>query len=90
MEQRNDREPNDQNDRWERDERDNNRPSTNDHQEKDDQEESSAVSRRDQQDTNCPSELEVAALRVTHDLRDADDEKEDRYDDECPEGSGVY
>ena len=37
---------------------------TNDHQEMDDQEESNAISRRDQQDTSRPSEQEVGALRM--------------------------
>ena len=86
VEQRNDREPNDQNEERERDERDNDRPLTNDHQEKDNQVESSVISRWDQQDTNRPSELEVGALCVTHNARDADNEREDRYDDECLEG----
>ena len=45
LEQWNDHEPNDQNDRQDKDECDNNCPSMNDHQERDDQEESNVVSR---------------------------------------------
>ena len=41
----------------------------NDHQERDDQEESNSVSRRDQQDTSHPSELEVGALRMTQKMQ---------------------
>ena len=40
----------------------------NDYQERDDQEESNAVSRRDQQDTSRPSELEVGTLRMTQEM----------------------
>jgi len=38
------------------------------HQERDDQEESNAVSRRDQQDTSRPFELEVGTLRMTQEM----------------------
>ena len=41
----------------------------NDHQERDDQEESNAISRSDQQDTNRPSELEVDALRMAQKMQ---------------------
>ena len=50
--------------RQDRDERDNNHPLMNDHQERDDQEESNAISRWDQQDTSRPFELEVGVLRM--------------------------
>ena len=69
LEQQNDQEPNNQNDRQDRDERDNNRPPTNDHQEKDDQKESNVVSKQDEYDTNCPSELEVGALRMAQEMQ---------------------
>ena len=59
----------DQNDEQNRDKRNNNRPSMNDHQERDDQEESNAISRSDQQDTNRPSELEVDALRMAQKMQ---------------------
>ena len=68
LEQQNDQEPNNQNDGQDRDERNNNRPSMNYHQERDDQEESNAVSRRDQLDTSRPSELEVGTLRMTQEM----------------------
>ena len=41
----------------------------NDHQERDDQEESNVVSKGDQQDTNRPSELEVNAMRMAQEMQ---------------------
>ena len=69
LEQWNDQEPNNQNDRQDRDEHDNNRPLTNAHQERGDQEESNAISRRDQQDTSHPFELEVGVLRMAQEMQ---------------------
>ena len=36
------------------------------------------------------SSLWVGSWNVTHGARDVDDEGEDGYDDECPEGLGVH
>jgi len=55
--------------RQDRDERDNNHPPMNDHQERDDQEESNAISRWDQQDTSRPFELEVGVLRMAQEMQ---------------------
>ena len=69
LEQWNDQELNNQNEEQERDERDNNRPSMNNHQKRDNQEESNAINRRDQQDTSRPSELEVSVLHMTQETQ---------------------
>ena len=62
-------EANDQNEEHGRGEHNNDRPPTNDHQERDDQEESNVTSRQDQQDTSRPSELEVGALRMAQEMQ---------------------
>ena len=41
----------------------------NDYQERDNQEESNVVNRRDQQDTSRPFELEVGALRMAQEMQ---------------------
>ena len=69
LKQWNDQELNNQNEEQERDERDNNRPSMNNHQKRDNQEESNAINRRDQQDTSRPSELEVSVLHMTQETQ---------------------
>ena len=45
-------------------------PLTDDHQEKDDREESNAASRQDQQDIGCPFELEVGALHMAQEMQE--------------------
>jgi len=40
--------------------------------------------------TGYQSSLRAGSRRVVHGARDADDEGENGYDDECPEGLGIH
>ena len=59
-----------QRDKWEIDEQNGSHLLTGDKQEKEDQEESNVPSRRGElKDTNCPSEMEVSAMRMAQDMK---------------------